>query len=99
MNIKLQYFDSCPGWKVVEGRVKDIIERRGLDVSLEYQRIETTEDAVKHQFAGSPTLLVDGQDPFATGSMPVGKACRTYVTADGMAPSPSVEQLEEALGA
>ncbi len=33
MNITLQYFDSCPGWKVVEGRVKDIIETRSLQAS------------------------------------------------------------------
>jgi hypothetical protein len=98
MNITLQYFDSCPGWKVVEGRVKDIIEMRSLQASLDYQRIETSEDAERYQFAGSPTLLIDGQDPFATGSLPVGLACRTYLTDAGLAPSPSVEQLEEAMG-
>jgi len=98
MNITLQYFDSCPGWKVVEGRVKDIIEDQGLQASLNYQRIETPKDAEKYQFAGSPTLLIDGQDLFAIGKMPVGLACRTYLTDDGMASSPSVEQLEEAMG-
>ena len=97
MNITLQYFDSCPGWKVVEGRVKDIIQERGLNASFDYQRIETPEDAEKHQFAGSPTLLIDGQDPFATVLLPVGLTCRTYVTDIGVARSPSIEQLEEAM--
>jgi hypothetical protein len=98
MNIILQYFDSCPGWKVVDERVKDIIEERGLHASLEYQRIETPQDAEKYQFVGSPTLLIDERDPFATGSMPVGLVCRTYMTDAGVAPSPSVQQLEKALG-
>lgn len=98
MNITLQYFDSCPNWKIVDGRLKAIIEERGLDVDLEYQQIETHQDAVKYQFAGSPTLLIDGVDPFGTGQMPVGLACRTYLTDSGLAESPSVAQLGEALG-
>ncbi len=98
MNITLQYFDSCPGWKLVDRHVKDIIEQRRLDASFDYQRIETSQDAEKYQFPGSPTLLIDGKDPFSTGLLPVGLACRTYATETGMAPSPSVEQLEEAMG-
>lgn len=99
MNVTLQYFDSCPNWKVAEGRVKTIIEENGLDVDLEYQLIETPEEAEKYQFAGSPTLLIDGRDPFASEDLaPSGLACRTYMTAAGSAESPSVEQLEQALG-
>ncbi len=98
MNITIQYFDSCPNWKIAEGRVKSVIEEHGMDASIDYQRIETHEDAVKHQFAGSPTLLIDGVDPFASGETPVGLACRTYVTDEGLAESPTVAQIEEALG-
>ncbi len=49
MNITLQYFESCPNWKVAEGRVKSIIEEHGLDVDLEYQLIETPGEAEKYQ--------------------------------------------------
>ena len=99
MNITLQYFDSCPNWKVADGRVKSIIEEHGLDVAIEYQLIETPEEAEKYHFIGSPTLLIDGRDPFASDDLaPIGLACRTYMTAAGPTASPSVEQLEEALG-
>ena len=98
MNITLQYFDSCPGWKVADSRLKTIIKERDLDINFQLQRIETLEGAEKHQFAGFPTLLIDGRDPFTTGDMPIGLACRTYWTEDGLAPSPSLEQLEAALG-
>lgn len=68
-------------------------------MDLEYQRIETPEDAEKYQFAGSPTLLINGRDPFASDDLaPIGLACRTYMTDAGRAASPSVEQLKEALG-
>ena len=98
MNITLQYFDSCPNWKVAEDRVKTIIEETRLEVDLEYQLIETPEEAEKYQFAGSPTLLIDGLDPFATDGMPIGLACRTYMTEAGPAEAPSVDQIRLALG-
>jgi hypothetical protein len=98
MDVVLQYFDSCPNWRVAERRVKSIVERHGLDVNLTYQLIETPEDAERYRFAGSPTVLIDGRDPFASEPAQVGLACRTYVTASGPAESPSVEQLEHALG-
>lgn len=98
MEIVLQYFDSCPNWRVAESRVKSIIEQNDLDVNLTYQRIETPEDAERYRFAGSPTVLIDGRDPFASQPAQVGLACRTYLTGSGPAESPSVEQLEQALG-
>jgi hypothetical protein len=99
MRVTLQYFGGCPNWKIAESRVKAIIEEGGLDADLEYQLIETPEAAEELQFAGSPTLLIDGRDPFATGRTPIGLACRTYITETGPAESPSVAQLREALGA
>ncbi len=98
MKVTLQYFESCPNWKVAEQRVKSIIEQHGLGVDLEYQLIETPEEAEQHQFAGSPTLLIDGRDPFGSDLAPIGLACRTYMTAAGPAESPTIDQLKEALG-
>jgi hypothetical protein len=98
MHITLQYFDSCPNWRIAESRVKSIIDDNDLEVTLSYQRIETPEDAERYGFAGSPTLIIDGQDPFAPETPQVGLACRTYLTAAGTAESPTVEQLEKALG-
>jgi hypothetical protein len=34
-------------------------------------------------FHGSPTISVDGRDPFATGAEPVGMMCRVYATQEG----------------
>ena len=38
-------------------------------------------------------MLVDGRDPFADPDAPVGLACRLYRTEEGLAGSPTVEQL------
>jgi hypothetical protein len=32
------------------------------------ERLETSEDADRLHFIGSPTILVDGRDPFAEGT-------------------------------
>jgi hypothetical protein len=48
-------------------------------------------------FRGSPTILLDGRDPFADAPSPTGSACRVYVTENGAAGSPTVEQLMKIL--
>jgi hypothetical protein len=40
------------------------------------ERVETHEEAVRLGFRGSPTILVDGRDPFADGRGDLGLACR-----------------------
>ena len=47
----------------------------------------------------SPSVLVDEVDPFADPDAPVGLSCRVYQTPDGMAGSPTLEQLRRALAA
>ena len=97
MDITLQYFDGCPNWMVTDGRLKALIEDEGLDARIRYQPIETFEAAVEHEFRGSPTVLIDGKDPFAEHDAPVGLSCRIYLTDDGPAGSPTLQQLQRAV--
>lgn len=98
MEVTLQYFDSCPNWQVAEQRIKEAVKEHGLDVSLSYQLIASPEDADRFGFHGSPSILIDGQDPFATEDTPVAFACRIYPTEHGPEPSPTVEQIAASLG-
>ena len=59
--------------------------------------METPEEAERLAFIGSPTILVDGRDPFASGNEPSALACRVFTTPDGRAGCPTVEQLVEVL--
>lgn len=92
MRLELLYFDECPNWEIVAARLDDVATRRGLVV--ERRVVATVEDAEAAQFRGSPTILVDSVDPFASGDEPFGLACRVYQTPDGLAGAPTVEQLE-----
>jgi hypothetical protein len=96
MDITLQYFNGCPNWMVTDGRLKTLIDEQDLDATIRYQLIETHEAAVEHGFRGSPTVLIDGEDPFAEHDAPVGLSCRIYLTDDGPAGSPTLQQLQQA---
>ena len=98
MKITIQYFDGCPHWKLADRRLTDVLQ--GLDgdkFTLEYQLIESPEMAERLRFRGSPTILIDGRDPFATGAEPIGMSCRVFRTEQGVQGAPTEEQLREVL--
>ena len=98
VDVTLRYFDGCPSWQTMETRVRAVLDADGrTDTVLRHEKIQTPEDAERLAFVGSPTLLVDGQDPFLAPGATVGLACRVYKTPAGLAGSPTWEQLQEVL--
>ena len=97
MQTTLQYFDGCPNWKATDAHLREFRAEGRIGADVEYQLIDTIEAAEQHQFHGSPTVLIDGVDPFAAEDAPVGLACRVYQTENGLAGSPSRRLLEEAI--
>lgn len=89
--VTVLYFDGCPGWWLAVERL------RALGVEPELQRVETAGDVRRLGFTGSPTILVDGRDPFASGDERVGMSCRMYRTPEGLAGAPTLAQLRDAL--
>lgn len=98
MQIELLYFEGCPNWTVSDERLTQALKAVNRDdITVKRRRIATSQEAEAARFTGSPTLRVDGRDPFATGDEQVGLACRVYSTPDGISGSPTVNQLIEAL--
>lgn len=93
--VALQYFDGCPHWRRLDERLAELADT--YDLTIEHVRIATPADAERLGFRGSPTLLVDGADPFAGDDEPIGLSCRIFQTPDGPAGTPSVTQLREVL--
>jgi hypothetical protein len=93
--VTLRYFDGCPNWELTNRRLRHLADEFGFTVR--YEQVETPEQAERLGFAGSPTVLVDGVDPFVTGDEPTGLACRVYVTPDVSQGSPTLEQLRDAV--
>ncbi|MCF6746013.1 thioredoxin family protein [Blastococcus sp. KM273128] len=94
MRVELLYFDGCPNWRLADQRLRDALTQAGRDdVRVEHRRVTTPEQAQASGFRGSPTVLVDGRDPFADPDAPVGLSCRVFRTEAGLAGAPTVEQL------
>ena len=94
--LQLLYFPECPHWRVADERLREVA--RPLGMSIEYRLVTTTEEADRVSFRGSPTILIDGVDPFAVGDEPIGLSCRINRTPDGYAGSPTAAQIEAVLG-
>ena len=93
--VTLLYFDGCPSWQVTDERLEQLAGEHGF--MLDRRRVDTLEQAERLGFRGSPTVLVDGVDPFATGAEPLGLACRIYATEEGPKGAPSFAQLRAVL--
>jgi hypothetical protein len=98
--VTLLYVDHCVNWPLAAGRLRAALHRTGLDhVRLEWRAVHHLQSAVAAGFAGSPTVLIDGDDPFPRPVTVSGLCCRFYDTDDGLCGAPSVDQLVAALGA
>jgi hypothetical protein len=97
MEVVLQYFDGCPGWRLADARLHSAMSAAGVDAPVRYVEIATIEAAERLGFVGSPTILIDGHDPFRPGGAVPGLACRRYETREGVEPAPSIEQIVTAL--
>lgn len=95
MQVTLQHFDGCPHWQLADERLRALAGELGFELS--YEVIDTPSAADAVGFKGSPTILVDGVDPFADGDEPAGLSCRIYDTPEGQAGAPTAAQLREVL--
>jgi hypothetical protein len=96
MDVELLYFEGCPHWETADRRLRQVAAEVGAVVR--HRSVEEGDDLT--DFGGSPTILVDGRDPFPrTASSTGGLSCRLFATPEGPAGSPTVDQLRAALGA
>ena len=98
MDVRLLYFDDCPSWRVAEERLRAALDETGrADVPIKRELVTTIDEARRRHFPGSPTILIDGADPFAGAHDEPALACRVYASDQGLEGSPSVEQLIRAV--
>lgn len=97
MEATLQYFGDCPSWHVLDECLQAALAQVGVPVAVSYEVIDTPAQAEAAGFRGSPTILIDGRDPFEDPSLQVGLSCRLYPTPEGLQGSPTTAQLVAAL--
>src|SRR5215831_1590675 len=97
MELTLLTVPACPNAAAFEERLATVLaEHPGAAV---HRRVIADErEAAQAGMHGSPTLLVDGTDPFAPPGQPPSLSCRLYRDATGQAEgAPSVAALRWAL--
>lgn len=89
--------EDCPNADLTVRRLRQALDHHGAaDVEIEVLVI-TPGSAPPDGFAGSPTILLDGVDPFAPAADRVAApACRLYPT-DGSTQSPTTDALAQAV--
>ncbi|MEP6666099.1 MAG: thioredoxin family protein [Nocardioidaceae bacterium] len=98
VNVELRFFDGCPNATLAHERMKSALRLASHEsTTILLTEVMTAEQAQAIGFVDSPTVLVDGPDPFAVGDETVGLGCRLFRTPDGLAGSPALEQMREAL--
>lgn len=96
--IELLYFDDCPNWKEADGLLLEAAASVGLlDPKISYRKVMSSLEAEEMGFRGSPTILIDGRDPFADAGTPAGLSCRVYRSEGRTSGSPSLDQIRDAL--
>lgn len=96
MRITVLTVPDCPNAPLVQERIAAALDGPTVDVELVQVRQEA--DAARWGMTGSPTVLLDGVDPFGVGGAAPSVSCRLYRDGDGRADgAPSVQALREAL--
>jgi cysteine desulfurase / selenocysteine lyase len=97
MGLVILHVPDCPNAAVLESRLAPILASRP-DLHITRTVITTEEQARRQGMAGSPTLLLDGSDPFARPGQQLSLSCRLYLSDDGRpGPAPTAQQLLTAL--
>jgi hypothetical protein len=96
--LEVLHVPDCPNLPPLLQRLRQV-----TDLPVAAREIHTTAEAVAAGMAGSPTLLINGRDPFGPADdsgCECGVACRIYRDEQGRpVPAPSIAHLRAALAA
>lgn len=96
MDVALLFVADCPHVPVLERRLRQVLGDRAD--AVRHRIVDDADEALRWGMNGSPTLLVDGVDPFAEKEQSPSLSCRLYRHQDGhLEGAPSVAQLRRAL--
>jgi hypothetical protein len=97
MELTVLTVPGCPNAAVLEERLAAALADHPGAV-VRRRQVADEHEAAETGMAGSPTLLINGADPFAAPGQVPGLSCRLYRDAAGRpARAPSVEDLRRAL--
>ena len=97
MDVSLLYFDGCPNHHATLTLLESLLAEAAWDGTIDLVNVDSPERAEELRFRGSPTVLIDGVDPFLDAEAPVGLSCRIYPTDAGYRGTPPELELRAAI--
>ncbi len=97
MNIELLVIPGCPNTAAAAELIATVVADTGIRATVTQTVITSQDQARRRRFVGSPTILLDGTDPFAPPGASPAMACRLYPTPDGPRGIPDVRDLRQAI--
>jgi SAM-dependent methyltransferase len=98
MRVELLVVPDCPNRPVAAARLRQALDAAGLrDTGFDTRTVTSLAEAQRIGFAGSPTILINGRDPFADPERVPGLSCRLYRTASGLTSAPDLDELSAAV--
>lgn len=97
MQIVILTVPNCPSARTVLDRVREALA--GRPARLELHEVHDQSEAERWGMSGSPTVLINGADPFGASSGGPSVSCRLYPGSDGVGGAPTVSDLQAAIAA
>ncbi|MGH3411607.1 MAG: hypothetical protein ACRDPH_00800 [Marmoricola sp.] len=95
MRLQILQVPDCPNAASLRSLLTSLVHD---GTRIEKRVVHDESEAATLGMRGSPTLLVDGTDPFVVAGMPMGLSCRLYRHETGvLSGNPSPAQLCAAL--
>jgi hypothetical protein len=89
-----EYASDCPSYKKTLDYLKEIINDESIDADLKLIRVDSTEDAQKVGFQGSPSIKINGED-IEGRKNGYSFTCRIYNIDGSLTGIPSKEYIQE----
>ena len=98
MKLELLHIDQCPNSASAHKLLEEALTALDhADTEIHMRLLKSASDIEGTGFAGSPTITVNGTDIFPDGAPSTDLACRIYMTPNGFAGLPTMDQLTSAL--
>ncbi len=98
MKVELLWFDGCPSYQTARELLEQVLREEKINAAIEMVQVHDNADAAAKRFLGSPTIRLNGTDPFAeAGQDDFAMQCRVYRTPQGLKGSPTKEMLRAAV--
>ncbi|SCE97321.1 hypothetical protein GA0074695_2583 [Micromonospora viridifaciens] len=98
MKVELLVVEDCPNERPAAAAVSRALDEVGLSTVQVTVRVVTSQaEAEQLGFLGSPSVLINGRDPFAEPDCSPAMACRLYLDDTSVSGVPPIRRLRRAL--